>query len=106
MRQSLLTMSIMLAGLLGFVSYCWVLIDWYQAMQLGHYERQPLALVLESVVIIAYCYLAFRFIQVKLKSVRSPDYRLPGSTKVGATTPLPGWFTKPTRPIKRPITWR
>lgn len=73
MRQSLLMMSSILAGLLGFIGYCWLLIDWYQDMKYGHYEREPLETIVESGVILAYCYVAFRFVQPKVNSLQTPD---------------------------------
>ncbi|MBD2702298.1 hypothetical protein IC229_16715 [Spirosoma sp. BT702] len=58
--------SVILASLLLFVGYCWVLLDWYEDMQLGSYERVPLNTVMETGVILAYCYLAYRFIQARM----------------------------------------
>jgi hypothetical protein len=90
----MLMMSIILAGLSGFLGYCWVLIDWYQDVQLGRYEREPLNTLLEAVIIMAYCYLAFRFLQFQLNRIQSSDYPLPGVAKAGANPQLSGWFGK------------
>ncbi|WP_420148112.1 hypothetical protein [Spirosoma sp.] len=75
MRQSLLTTSVLLAGLLGFAIYCWFLVNWYQDITLAHYEYHPVEIILKSVAILAYCYLAFRFFQLKLKTIRTFDER-------------------------------
>lgn len=56
-----------LAGLVGCAAYGWVLIDWLQDMKTNNYESDPLEVVCEIVVILAYCYLAYRFIDRNVK---------------------------------------
>lgn len=94
MRQSFLMMSSMLAGLLGFMGYCWLLIDWYQDMKYGRYEREPLETIVESGVIIAYCYVAFRFIHPKLKDLQTPVYPARNVAPVRGKRSSTGWFGK------------
>jgi len=79
MRQSLFLMSIILAILLGFVGYCWLLLDLFQDVKLGRYEYNPFDTLVESVVIVAYCYVAFRFIQSRFKNIQT-SYQTSTST--------------------------
>lgn len=71
----------MLASSVLFVGYCWVLINWYNDMKLGRYEREPFNTVIETGIILGYCYLAYRFIQSKMTKVqpltpgKSEDYK-------------------------------
>ncbi|GAB3713686.1 hypothetical protein GCM10027592_53110 [Spirosoma flavus] len=64
--------SIILASLLVCVGYGWVLIDWYEDMRVGRYEREPLNTVIETGMILAYCYLAYRFLQSKMNDNPTP----------------------------------
>lgn len=65
-------MSIILAILLGFFGYCWLLLDLFQDVKLGRYESNPFDTLVESVVIVAYCYVAFRFIQSQSRRTQAP----------------------------------
>ncbi|GAB4034570.1 hypothetical protein GCM10028809_40420 [Spirosoma gilvum] len=87
-------MSIILAGLLGFMGYCWILLDLYQDIKLGRYEREPLDTIVEAGVIIAYCYVSFRFIQSKLKTAQPTHYSLSDATKAKTHPQSTGWFSK------------
>ncbi|GAB4020981.1 hypothetical protein GCM10028808_64340 [Spirosoma migulaei] len=93
-------MSIFLAGLLGFIGFCWILLDLYLDIKLGHYEQQPLDILVEAGVIIAYCYVAFRFIQYKLNNLQPPTYSPSDATR--ASHQSSGWFGKAFQPAKRP----
>ncbi|GAB4034386.1 hypothetical protein [Spirosoma gilvum] len=78
MKQSFLTTSIILAGIICFTAYGWVLIDWFQDMKSGAYERDLVEVTCETIAILSYCYMAFRFIQIRL--------RREASTKIDSQT--------------------
>ncbi|WP_155297166.1 hypothetical protein [Spirosoma aerolatum] len=101
MRQSLLMMSSVLASLLGFMGYCWLLIDWYQDMKYGHYEREPLETIVESGVIIAYCYVAFRFIQPKVKNIQASANPAEDDLSTRTKSSSTGWLGRLMMPSTR-----
>ncbi|GAB3997078.1 hypothetical protein GCM10028807_41290 [Spirosoma daeguense] len=70
MKNSRIKQSIILASVLVFIGYGWLLIDWLQDMKLGRYEREPINTLVEMGVIVAYCYLAYRFIQARMTSTQ------------------------------------
>ncbi|WP_461132265.1 hypothetical protein [Spirosoma lituiforme] len=74
MRQSVLIMSVILAGLFLFSGFCWVLIDWCQAIQQDRHKHEPLNLIVESLTIMVYGYLGFRFLQARLPGSQPPDH--------------------------------
>ncbi|GAB4025386.1 hypothetical protein GCM10028773_50720 [Spirosoma koreense] len=84
----------LLAGLLGFASYCWLVIDCYLDFKLGRYEQKPMDTLLEAVILLAYCYVAFRFVQSKAHHGPPSARPSAGVAKLtqslgGASKPLP-----------------
>ncbi|GAB4053087.1 hypothetical protein GCM10028810_57080 [Spirosoma litoris] len=71
----------MLASSVLLVGYCWVLIDWYNDMKLGRYEREPFNTVIEIGIILSYCYLAYRFIQSKTAKAQPLNPGTPGKSE-------------------------
>lgn len=63
---------IILASLILFVGYCWILFDWFLDMEEGRFEKEPQDWLLEVGVVLAYCYLAFRFFQSKQAIIQQP----------------------------------
>lgn len=72
MKNDKILLRIVLASLVLFVGYCWILIDWFQDMNAGRFENEPQDWVLEVGVVLAYCYLAFRFFQSKQAGSQQP----------------------------------
>ncbi|GAB4016549.1 hypothetical protein GCM10028808_45360 [Spirosoma migulaei] len=77
MKHPLLNLSLILAGLVGCAAYGWLLLDWVQDMKTGNYDSDPLEAVCQAIVILAYCYLAYHFIDSRVTgSIRSQDPKI------------------------------
>ena len=66
MRQALLMLMLVMVSLLSFGGYCLVLIDWVQMYRLGEQEYNWPKAILEMAALIAYTYLAVRFMKTKI----------------------------------------
>lgn len=62
MRPILYLTLLLVVGLIGFIGYCYALIDWLQDLQTGLYARNYQEAVLETLVLGLYTYLATRFL--------------------------------------------
>lgn len=62
MRQTLLLTLLLTAGFMGFIGYCYALIDWIQDVQTGVYAHNYPEAILETTALGVYTYLALRFI--------------------------------------------
>ncbi|WP_460963527.1 hypothetical protein [Spirosoma litoris] len=72
MKSSKIVQSVFLVSILLFVSYCWLLISWYEDMQIGRYEREPITTIIEIGIVLGYGYLAYRFIRARMTVIQSP----------------------------------
>lgn len=66
MRHTIGLMLLITATLAGFTGYCYVLIDWAQALNTGQYQTHPVAIILETAALVVYTGLALRFLMGKL----------------------------------------
>ncbi|MVM35958.1 hypothetical protein GO755_38450 [Spirosoma sp. HMF4905] len=63
MKNSLLIIAFLLAGLLGFAIYCWALIDWIQDYRTGIFARDHNEAIRDTGGILLYSYAGFRFLR-------------------------------------------
>ncbi|MVM41139.1 hypothetical protein GO730_31330 [Spirosoma sp. HMF3257] len=107
MRRSVVKLSLILAGLVGSAAYGWILMDWLQDMKTGNFDSDPLEVVNEAVVIVAYCYLAYHFIKSSIKQ-GSHLQNHPSDVPVDDRLPNrgnPDHWVKPDRAVTNTTQW-
>ncbi len=63
MRPTLYLTLLLMVGLVGFIGYCYALLDWLLDLQSGVYSRNHPEAVLETGALGVYTYLAIRFLR-------------------------------------------
>lgn len=65
MRQTFLVILLIVGSFMGFIGYCFLLVNWIEHVKTGTYVNSPLKSFLETLALLVYSYLAIHFMKSK-----------------------------------------